>query len=213
MIRRLPLALLLVAATLACDARDEHGAGQADAHAGHAAHVHRDLAGSEPSGLSLYQLEGQWTAASGESVELATLRGSPVLLLLFYGTCDYACPLLVHDLQKVDTLLDPATRDRVRFALVTFDPERDTPERLAAYGREHGLDPPHWLLLHGSPDQVRELAASVGVRYRPTGTGQFSHTMRIVLLDREGAAVEHWDGLERPLEPIAAAASALAARP
>ena len=67
--------------------------------------------------------------------------------------------------------------------------------------------------MHGAPDQVRELAATLGVRYRPTGTGQFSHTMRIVLLDRAGVPVEHWDGLSRPLEPIAAAATALAKSP
>ena len=202
MSRLLPLALLIFAATLGCGAEDEH--------ADHASHAHRDLAGTEPTGLSLYQLEGEWTAATGESVQLATLRGSPVLMLFFYGTCDYACPLLVHDLQRVDALLTPAAREQVRFALVTFDPERDSPERLAVYAREKELASPRWLLLHGGEDQIRELAATVGVRYRPTGTGQFSHTMRIVLLDRDGAPVAHWDGLKRPLEPIAAAASALA---
>jgi len=33
--------------------------------------------------------------------------------------------------------------------------------------------------------------------------------MRIVLLDRQGVVLGRWDGLERPLEPIAAAASGL----
>jgi protein SCO1 len=202
--RALALALLVFAATLGCGADDEGSA--------EAPHVHRDLPGAEPSSLSLYQLEGDWTTATGESVPLASLRGSPVLLLLFYGTCDYACPLLVHDLQRADALLTPAAHARVRFALVTFDPERDSPERLAAYARERELDSPRWLLLHGSADQVRQLAATTGVRYRPTGTGQFSHTMRIVLLDPEGVPVEHWDGLKRPIEPIAAAASRLAER-
>ncbi len=175
------------------------------------AHQHRALEGGELASLSLYQLEGAWTSAGGETLELSALRGSPVLLLLFYGSCDSACPVLVHDLERVDSLLDPGARERVRFALVTFDPERDTPERLAAYAHERKLAAPRWTFLHGSPEQVRELAAAVGVRYRPAGQGQFSHTMRILLLDREGVAVEHWDGLERPVEPIAARASALAA--
>ena len=202
MIRRSALAVLVLGLTHACDAETEHAP---EAH-----HVHREIAGGDMTGLSLYQLEGDWVAAGAESAPLASLHGSPVLLLLFYGTCDYACPLLVHDLQRVDGLLSATAREQVRFALVSFDPEHDTPERLAAYAREQGLAPPRWRLLHGSPEQVRELAATVGVRYRPTGTGQFSHTMRIVLLDRDGVPVQHWDGLERPLEPIAAAVTALA---
>jgi protein SCO1/2 len=203
----LVLVLAVSVATLGCDAEDEHAH-----HDQHAAHVHRDLPGGELADLSIYQLEGDWTDANGAALKLATLRGAPVFLLLFYGTCDYACPLLVHDLQKVAGLLTNAAREQVRFALVTFDPERDSPERLEAYARTQGLEPPRWLLLRGTPDQVRELAATVGVRYRPTGTGQYSHTMRIVLLDREGVPAEHWDGLERPLEPIAAAAAALVER-
>jgi len=203
--RLLWIALSISALTLGCDAGSDH--------AEHAAHEHRDIPGGEVTGLSLYQLEGDWTSANGERLPLASLRGSPVLLLMFYGTCDYACPLLVHDMQRVEGLLAPAAREQVRYALVTFDPERDSPDSLAKYAREMSLAPPRWLLLHGSPDQIRELAATVGVRYRATGTGEFSHTMRIILLDREGVAVEHWDGLERPLEPIAAAASALAEKP
>ena len=198
---RLALALLLGALTQACDAETE------DTHEGH--HVHREIPGGEPSGLSLYQLEGDWQVAGLEPAPLASLRGSPVLLLLFYGTCDYACPLLVHDLQRVEGLLGPTVGEQVRFVLVSFDPEHDSLERLAAYAREKRLVPPRWRLLHGSAEQVRELAATVGVRYRPTGTGQFSHTMRIVLLDRDGVPVQHWDGLERPLEPIASAVTAL----
>ena len=200
--RQLALALLAAALTHACEAeKDEPSA---------AHHVHRELPGESIADLSIYQLEGDWTDASGAAAPLSRLAGSPVLLLMFYGTCDYACPLLVHDLQRVEELLDPGTREQVRFVLVTFDPERDTPEKLASYARELELEAPQWRLLHGDPDQVRELAATLGVRYRPTGTGQFSHTMRIVLLDRAGLPVEHWDGLSRPLEAIAAAATALA---
>ena len=205
MTRWLTLALICLTLALGSDARSEG--------AGHAANDPSDVSGGQLSGLSLYQLEGDWTSASGDPVKLSSLRGSPVLLLLFYGTCDYACPLLVHDLQRVEGMLAPAVRARVRFALVTFDPEHDTRERLAAYAREMGLSAPGWLLLHGTDRQVRELAATVGVRYRPTGSGAFSHTMRIVLLDRDGVPADHWDGLSRPVEPIAAAATALAQKP
>lgn len=195
-------------ATEPLDASTQGAATSVDAKSEHAAHLHRELPGDALPGLSLYQLEGAWSTASGASQELSALRGAPVLLLLFYGSCDSACPVLVHDLERIAAQLGPASE--VRFALVSFDPERDTPERLAAFASAHRLELPRWTLLHGPEDQVRELAAAVGVRYRPSGDGQFSHTMRIVLLDRSGVPVAHWDGLTRPIEPIAQRASELA---
>jgi protein SCO1/2 len=179
------------------------GAPEADPHAGHASHS--DLPGATPlASESVYQLEGSWTAAPDRSMPLAALRGKPVVLLLFYGTCQSVCPILVRDVQRIEAALAPEERDAARFVLVTFDPEVDTPERLAAYARDHELAGERWTLLHGSPEQVRELAAVVGVRYRPSGGGQYAHTQRITLLDREGRVAAHADGLERSLDDIVA---------
>jgi protein SCO1/2 len=170
------------------------------------AHVHgQTIEGDAPlADRSVYQLKGVWTDAMGRPFRLSELRGKPVLALLFYGTCQSACPILVRDLQRIDEQLKAPERQGVRYLMVTFDPAVDTPERLAAYATEHGLDTSRWTLLNGAPDQVRELAAVLGVRYRATGDGQYSHTQRIVLLDREGVVVEKFDGLDRPLEPIVA---------
>jgi formylglycine-generating enzyme required for sulfatase activity/cytochrome oxidase Cu insertion factor (SCO1/SenC/PrrC family) len=163
------------------------------------------------AGRSLWQLPGRWERASGGELELAELRGAPALLLLFYGSCDSACPALVHSLQQVDRELSPGARETLRFVLVTIDPERDTREALARYARERELDPQRWLLLRGPDEQVRQLAAAIGVRARAAPGGPLSHTARIVLVDRDGLEREHWDGLAAPVAPIARAASAAAA--
>ena len=168
-------------------------------------HGHENLSGDAPlPNRSVYQLEGTWTNAAGRPLRLADLRGRPVLALLFYGTCQSACPVLVRDLQRVDDQLSAGERAGLRFLLVTFDPGVDTPERLAAYAKEHGLASDRWTLAHGSDDQVRELAAVLGVKYRATGDGQYSHTQRITLLDRDGTVVEKFDGIDRPIDPIVA---------
>jgi protein SCO1/2 len=182
----------------------------APGHEGHA--EHRELPGDAPaSGRSLYQLPGEWTDQGGRPFALASLRGSPVLLVLFYGTCDSVCPIVVRDVKKVEAMLPERDRARTRFVLVTIDPAVDTPEHLLAYARKNELDLSRWALLNGSPEQVRVLANVLGVKYRPTGTGQYSHTIRITVLDAEGAVADHADGLQRPLEPIAARVSALLA--
>ncbi|HBZ71292.1 MAG TPA: hypothetical protein DEP35_16815 [Deltaproteobacteria bacterium] len=210
MSRAFPSLLLFAAfaATFGPAARavDSSGAG----HEGHP--THPAIPGDAPvADRSLYQLPGAWTDQDGRAFALASLRGSPVLLVLFYGTCDSICPIIVRDLKKVEAMLPEADRRRTRFVLVTIDPLVDTPERLLAYARKNDLDLSRWSLLNGSPDDVRVLANVLGFKYRPTGTGQYSHTIRITLLDRSGNVADHMDGLERPLAPIAARVSALLA--
>jgi protein SCO1/2 len=204
----IPISIALCVALASAPARAEDAPG----HRGHG--EHRALAGDPPArDLSLYALPGSWTDQNSRPVALSSLRGSPVLLVLFYGTCDSVCPTVVRDVQRVEALLTAADRSRTRVVLVTIDPQVDTPERLLAFARKHQLDGDRWSLLNGPPEQVRVLANVLGVKYRPTGSGQYSHTVRITVLDRDGAVVEHADGLERPLAPIAARVSSLLAEP
>ena len=44
----------------------------------------------------------------------------------------------------------------------------------------------------------------LGIRYRATADGEYSHTMRLTLLDRDGVVVDRVDGLQQPLEGLAA---------
>lgn len=176
-----------------------------EGHAGHEGHgSHGEpLPGDDPlPDRSLYQLEGDWTDAAGRAAPLSRLRGTPVFVAMFYGTCTSVCPALIEDMKRVEASLSEADRARTRFALVTFDPAQDTPEQLLALARKRELDPSRWTLLHGKPDQVREVAAVLGVRYRPIGDGHFSHTARISLLDAEGVVVSQADGVERPTEQL-----------
>jgi len=194
------------AAGLASARAGEH----AEHHGDHGEHVHQAMPGAAPlPDRSVYQIGGAWTDQNGRPFRLDQLRGHPVAALMFYGTCKQACPILVEDLKRLDALLAPAARERTRYLLVSFDPSRDTPARLAAYARERGLDPARWTLLHGAPEQVRELAMVLGIRYRPTGDGEFNHTMRITLLDPDGVAVDRTDGLRQPLDSLVKALSRL----
>lgn len=187
-------------------------AGAAAQDAAHPAHAeHGSLAGAAPSSAdrSLWQIPGDWTDQDGRPFALSALRGSPTLLALFYGTCDSVCPAIVHDLQKLEAGLPAADRARTRFVLVTIDPAVDTPQRLHEYALAHALDPARWKLLHGRPEQVRVLANVLGVRYRPSGDGQYSHTIRVTLLDGAGVVAGQFDGLPVRGEPIAAQIRAL----
>ena len=143
---------------------------------------------------SLYQLDAKWTNDAGEPVQLASLRGQPVVLAMFFASCNYACPVLVSDMQRLRASLPEETRAKARFVLVTFDTERDTPAALKAFRERSSLDA-GWTLLRGDNDSVRELAMLLGVKFKQDASGQFAHSNLFTILNREGEIMHQQIGL------------------
>ncbi|HTT58269.1 MAG TPA: SCO family protein [Opitutaceae bacterium] len=147
------------------------------------------------SSRSVYQLDASWTTDAGRSFQLAALRGRPVVLAMFFTSCGYACPRIVADMTQIQQTLPAAVRDQARFVLVSFDDRRDTVAALQAYREAHGLNA-SWVLLRGAPDDIRELAAVLGVKYKRDAAGMFQHSNLITVLNPEGEIVHQRAGLE-----------------
>jgi len=192
------------------DARDAHHC--CDAHAApHATTI--AATDSTLDGASLYQIDGAFTDQDGHAFALSSLRGSPVLVALFYASCTTVCPLIVSELQRIEAALPETDRAGVRVLLVTFDAERDTPERLRAFAAERGIPTPRWTLVRADDASVRELAMALGVQYRRIAGGDFVHSALVTLLDREGRIATQLDGVEARIDPLVARLRDLLATP
>ena len=139
--------------------------------------------------FSVYDLAGTWRDQSGATRSLADWRGTPVLVALIYTHCTATCPLAVAELKRIAAL-----DSRVHFVLVSLDPARDDVRRLAGYAEERGLDAARWTLLTGSDGDVRDLAATLGVRYRQVTPDDLAHTNLITLLDADGRVTRQSSG-------------------
>jgi protein SCO1/2 len=145
---------------------------------------------SEPlSGTSIYNLTSSWTDQDGKRVMLESLRGEPVVVAMGYTKCKDICPMIVADMVAIEDRAKEASLKGIRFAFFSLDSAIDTPERLTAYAKDHGLDPAHWTLYQGDDKAVRELAAALGVRYRRDASGGFDHSAIITILDADGRIV------------------------
>ncbi|MCU0677953.1 MAG: SCO family protein [Myxococcota bacterium] len=187
---------------------NEHAEHAADPHADHAAHDHEPLPvleGADPT-ATLHDLPTVFRDPEDQEVSFRDFRGHPTLVAMFYGSCTTVCPLILHDLARID---EAVASDRLRVAVATFDPERDTAERLRALRTERGMDAARWKLLRGDEDGTRDLAMSLGIQYRKLPDGEFAHSALIVLLDGEGHVVERHEGLGRPLDAVIARARTL----
>jgi protein SCO1 len=147
------------------------------------------LVGDDVDRFSVYELGGSWHDQSGAASSLASWRGTPVLLAMIYTHCTATCPLAVSELKRI-----AARHPDVRFVLVSLDPVRDDAQRLAAYASEHALDPSRWTLLTGTDADVRDLAATLGVRYRRVTPDDLAHSNLITLLDRDGRIARQTSG-------------------
>ncbi len=160
---------------------------------------HADLpaAAVAKTGDSVYLLGGSFTDQDGKQVVLPQLAGKPVLITMFYATCPHACPLLISDIKAIEKALDPAVREQVQVVLVTFDPERDTPEALRKLRDAHGVDTSRWTFLRTDADKAREMAEVLGIRYRFAKDGSIGHSSVITLLDSKGAIAGRVEGVRQ----------------
>lgn len=152
---------------------------------------------------SIYDLPILLRDAADRDINIDVARGQPVLITMFYASCPVACPVLIDDLQRTLAGLPPATRAEVRVVLVSFDPERDTPQKLRELAAQRGLDA-QWTLAAARPADARALAAVLGIKYRKLESGEFFHSSKITVLDREGRPVARAEGFRQQAALIAA---------
>lgn len=153
---------------------------------------------------SLFLLDSIWTTDAGKSVKLGALRGRPQVVAMFFASCQFTCPITVSDLQRIEAALPENLRGQVGFTLISFDSVRDTPAALRTFRASRELGGDNWTLLRGEPDDVRELAALLGVIYKRDANGDFAHSNLITVLNAEGEIVLQQPGLNLPPDEIVA---------
>lgn len=181
-------------------------------HSGHDPHARHTPMQAEAvdHGHSLFHLDADWRTQAGDAFRLDALAGRPTVITMIYGSCTTACPVLVNDARRIERALPETLRENLQVVVVSFDPDRDTPRRLADQADDYDVDPQRWRFLHGEPADIRTLAAMLGVRYRDNSDGSFDHSNVVTLLDGAGRIVERVEGLARPVTPFVEALERLA---
>lgn len=138
---------------------------------------------------SLYQLHARLTTQDGQASTLDLYLGQPTLVTMFYASCPHVCPTLIAGMQNMERQLPAPAKKRLRVLMVSVDPARDTPEKLKQLAAQHRADPERWTFARMEDDDVRKLAAALGIRYRQLPDGEFNHSTVITLLDKNGRIV------------------------
>jgi len=136
-------------------------------------------------GNSLYQLHAALTDQDGRPFDMASLRGTPVLVSMFYSSCQMVCPMVFETIHSTLKALPPDERAEMKVVMISFDPARDTVAVLKKTAAVRNCDA-QWTLARGDESTSRKIAAALNIQYRRLSDGEFNHSTIITLLDREG---------------------------
>jgi protein SCO1 len=125
------------------------------------------------------------TSQDGERVGSEDFPGRILAVFFGFTACPDVCPLTLSHLSRAFQEMGE-DGEGVQVLLITVDPERDTPERLAQYLE---LFHPSFLGLTGTEEEIREVADAFGAFFVKVGEGDqytVDHTARTYIIDTQG---------------------------
>lgn len=125
----------------------------------------------------------------GTTRTLADFKGKVTVFFFGFTQCPDVCPTAMAELSQVVTLLGDQA-DQVQVAMISVDPERDTPEILGQY--VHTFNP-GFIGLTGSLDQLEATARSFKAYYakvKGAKPGEYSmdHASSFYIFDKNAKA-------------------------
>lgn len=142
---------------------------------------------------SLFQLPDTFLNQDGKAMTLADFKGKPMVISMIFTHCAFVCPRLTADIRQMEQHMGEEG-NKVNFVLVTFDTERDTPERLKKYAGEQNLDQ-NFTLLHGSEGAARTMGVLLDTQFEKDEDGNFAHSNIVTVLDPYGIVRYRKEGL------------------
>lgn len=144
----------------------------------------RNAVSSQPRPVPAALLEDQ----DGRLFQLQDYRDRLVAVEFVYTRCATVCTVLGAGFRQIRDSIPAAALGR-DFVLVSisFDPGKDTPERLKAYAERFGADGRAWRVARVSRESdLKAMLDAFGITVIPDGLGGFEHNAAIHLLDRSG---------------------------
>ncbi|WP_407704303.1 SCO family protein [Winogradskyella bathintestinalis] len=149
----------------------------------------------EISETSIFNLTSKWHTEEGDKIQLEELKGKTLVIVMIYTSCKAACPRLVADMRNIEAEIPEERLKNLQFALVSIDPDIDTPKRLKAFAIENQMNDAHWTFLQGTESGVREFANVLSVKYKEISPIDFSHSNIISVFNAGGELVHQQEGL------------------
>ena len=143
-----------------------------------------------------------FTDADGNPVNLSRFLGKPLVISLVYTSCYHTCPLITENIDHaVKNANNALGIDKLNVVTIGFDARYDTPERMKAFARNHGVDRPNWHMLSGDSETIGELARQLGFIFFSSPRG-FDHLAQTTILNKNGEVYTQVYGANFPIPSL-----------
>jgi protein SCO1 len=151
--------------------------------------------GPEPVAVGAAVPDFTLTSQARTTQTLSQLRGKVVVVNFIYTGCPLPqfCVRITNHFGVLQKRFRGRSARDLALLTVTFDPGRDTPERLAEHARQWNADPALWQFLTGPAPEIQRVAGSFGVDVFPD-EGLLTHSLRTAVIDRRGVLVANIEG-------------------
>ena len=152
----------------------------------------------------------------GKKITTSDFEGTAWALTFIYSECPLPnfCIAMSKNFSDIANEIaeDDKLKEKIRLLSISFDPERDTPEKLKSYGLGYlGKDSKTkdfsiWQLAVGKDKDVRKVADFFGLRYEidENDKTQFNHSLRTAVITPEGKVAKVFSGSDWKTEELSA---------
>lgn len=130
------------------------------------------------------------TDQTGAEFTRGSLDGKVWVAEFFFTSCMGPCPRMNAQFRKIQN--ETTDLPNVRLVSFTVDPEGDTPEVMAAYGKRFQADPARWRFLTGPVETLDALCDRAFHLGRVDGE-DYEHSTRFVLVDQQARIRGYYD--------------------
>ncbi|PWN07912.1 SCO family protein [Rhodohalobacter mucosus] len=146
----------------------------------------------------------------GETVTFpGDFQGSPLVVGFIYTNCPDICSFITANVGSVyEEMNNPGD---TQFVLITFDPQRDTPDVLKGYAGAFDMDREPFHFLTGDAETIEALMERVSVRTQESYSKDLengerlyfiNHSDKILLIDQNSQLIFDYGGSMTPIPII-----------
>ena len=139
------------------------------------------------------------------------IKDKITLMAMVYTHCPDICPMTTHNMQLIEKRLPDELKSKVKFVIISFDPNRDTPAVLKKFAELRDISFNSWTFLTGDMKNTKEVMLKFDIKAIPADStyddhGELSysviHTDRISLIDQDGRLRSNYKGSTADLDMI-----------
>ncbi|NOG53731.1 MAG: SCO family protein [Planctomycetes bacterium] len=162
-------------------------------------------------------LDYNFVNQDGQAVNLSAYKGKTLVITSFYTSCpiDEMCPRLTADMGWLAGQIPDEMREDIRLIMISFDPSKDSPEVMKAFGRMRGVDYEVTDMLTGDVENIKAILGEelmVDIEVNPLTNAITTHAMMVQVINPDGYIVvertaNHTESIELVAQEMVRAAS------